>query len=107
MPGARRKNARGCANVRETNKQPDRTEETKKSKGSVMTAQVHPVQTETEPRLGKNTEAVERKPGANNQINLWDEHTGVGATINRGPRKDRKDSYPPATGPGDSRTTAE
>ncbi|MCK5641044.1 MAG: hypothetical protein KAJ19_09615 [Gammaproteobacteria bacterium] len=56
-----------------------------------MTVQIHPVETEADPRLEKNTKSVERKTGAHNPINLWDEHTGVGAIKSREQRDYQKE----------------
>jgi hypothetical protein len=56
-----------------------------------MTVQIHPVKTEAGPQLEKNTKSVERKTGAHNPINLWDEHTGVGATRSRKQHEDQEE----------------
>ena len=58
-------------------KRPDRTEETELSKGSVMTVQVHPVETETDLKTERRVPVAERKQGDHNPINLWDEHANV------------------------------
>mgnify|MGYP006959940170 CR=1 FL=1 len=55
----------------------------KKSKGSVMTVQVHPVETEDDLRPEKQKPATERKKSDPNLINLWDERTDVGVDIVR------------------------
>lgn len=68
----------GFANVRKTMGKPSRTEETEKSKGSVMTVQVHPVETEGRLRPEKQKPAMERKQSDPNMINLWDECADVG-----------------------------
>ncbi len=62
---------------------PNRTEETEKSKGSVMTVQVHPVETEGDLRPEKQKPATVQKKSDPNLINLWDERTGVGVDIVR------------------------
>lgn len=58
-----------------------------------MTVQIHPVETEADPRLEKNTKSVERKTGAHNPINLWDERTGVDAIKSRERREDQKEGF--------------
>ncbi|MBE9557014.1 MAG: hypothetical protein IMF08_09175 [Proteobacteria bacterium] len=62
---------------------PNRPEETEKSKGSVMTAQVHPVETEGDLRPEKQKPTTVQKKNDPNLINLWDERTGVGVDIVR------------------------
>ena len=54
-----------------------------KPKGSVMTVQVHPVETEDDLRPEKQKPATVQKKSDPNLINLWDERTGVGVDIVR------------------------
>jgi len=84
---------RGCANVRNSENQPDRTEETEIAKGSVMAVQVHPVETEIDSQSVQRKPAAERKQGDHNLINLWDECADVGSGVAhiRDRKKSKKD----------------
>jgi hypothetical protein len=57
-----------------------------------MTVQIHPVETEADPRPEQRKPTAERKQSDHNLINLWDERADVGGFVGlRERRKDAKD----------------
>jgi len=56
---------------------PDRAWETKEAKGSVMTVQVKPAETETDRSSTNKNKNAEQRTGFHNLINLWDERTAA------------------------------